>query len=442
MKRVLLVLFLFAAGCAAAPIDAGGTLPPPKEYSSVVITVHSRMQRDRVLAILQDEFGITEGTRTDLAIFGPLTKEEKEVTPIQVGGPVELVEKVVTRAAEILGERGYVIRACPKNIYQIRLPDVLLSDPDKQWSISLAVRMAAQKVLASLAQKGLITYSSSGKPATIHREEEREFVFEKASECQAAFDAVSPLVKKSDGFVARQEKYLYCAGGNQFVKSVIGTVRKLGTDYKLRRYAFSSLRVRRIHDLLPPEGRELCKYIMCKSIEYSAKSEWQSVWSPFHAPCEGPEHIDRFCLSLARYAIATETIENWKGIKDTLQEIEEYGGFIIVPCGRVMDAVELLVRAKDKKSVPLLFSKAVVASGTGIDYGPTYIEGIAGIMGDDATWHLVAIAESLSASNETRQAALDCLQKIDTPGAKSAAAKLKPVIDALSEDEDPEEEEE
>jgi hypothetical protein len=446
MKRVLLTLFLLATGCAAAPIDAGGTLPPPKEYSSVVITIYSHTRRDSLLETLEKEFGQELKVQRELDIgLSALSSEESENRrmPVQIDGTIELVEKVVNRATEILGEQGYVIRPYPQNIYEIRLPDVLLSDPDKQWSISLAVRMAAQKVLASLAQKGLITYSSSGETATIYREEEKEFVFKKASECQAAFDAVSPLVKRSDGFVARQEKYLYCAGGMQFVKSVNDTIGRLSFDFRLRRYAFSSLRVRRIHDLLPPEDRELCKYIMCRSVEeLDSPIEGVICWAPFVSRYDDPTQIDEFLLSLARYAIANETVNDWKGIKRALHLIDKYEQFVMIPCQGVLFAIKTVVQAKDRDSVPFLFSKALVASDTGIDYGDLCVEAIAEILCNDATWHLVAIAESLSASNETRRAALDCLRKIDTPEAKSAAAKLKPAIDALPEDGDPEEEDE
>jgi hypothetical protein len=54
----------------------------------------------------------------------------------------------------------------------------------------------------------------------------------------------------------------------------------------------------------------------------------------------------------------------------------------------------------------------------------------------------MAVVRGKMAAHACFRAARDCLRKIDTPEAKSAAAKLKTAIDALSEDEDPEEEEE
>lgn len=448
MKRLLFVLFLYAAGCAALSSGSGErkqSAEALEEYSAVLVPVRSHEKRDALMEQLKKEFKVFYPS---LSIHypgwhggTPEYEERNKKVPIGIGGLCPLVEKAVIRITEILSEGEYTIKTFPGTMKQIRLPDVLLIDPGMEWTRNVALPIAAEKILSLLVGRGELTYCTSGPPASITREDQREFIFDNAPTCRTAYNSAASLVRKNQGIIIRHDKYLYCAGSEQLVSSVVEGVT---AEFELRRYAFTSLRLRRLHDLLPAEGQELCKYILCKSIEYSAESEWQSIWSPFLAPCEGPEHFDPFCISLARYAIATETIENWKAIKEGIRIIEEYGGFRLIPAVGVPRAIKFLVRAKDKASVPLLFSKALVACATGVDYGTEYVEGIAGILGEDAVWHLTAIAESPTASFETRREAMAYLEKIDTPEAKSAVRQLKciplPEEDDLEDDDDTDDE--
>ena len=422
MKQILWIVLICAAGCTAVPIDKKEG-PSPAGNCTVIIKLDSTDLRDELIEQLTREFSNVPG-ELDISRYGWSSNEsEDRRMPVRIWGPADLVDQASRRAVELIGNNAYKIAAFPQNIYELRLPDIVFYTPKLQYRRNLALTMAGEKVLLALEQQGLITCTCSGRPASVVREKEREFVFQSCSVACKIYDAAVLSVKRdSSGFIAKQDAHVYCAGTDRFVDSVTQMISGVGVKFEYRDYAFTALRLFRFYGKLQPEAQELCKYIFCWSRKLNSRTiEEASCLGPPFPAIRNSSELDSFIITLARYVVDTERVES-------TGDNEECEGMVILPAPWVTHAVRILVLAKDKDSISLLFSKILLANGTD---GIMYVNAIAEIMGEEAIWHLVAISENTTASNETRWQAFTCLKKIDTPDARLAVGRLRLAIEQL-----------